>query len=85
LDQSDSTNPAAPLKLLTAYLGTASIDEAIQTVRGRRILWLEILVNDQLDLTPRLPGKIRRAFFSGGRLNCSARASLPVVRKGPSR
>ena len=41
-----------PLRLLPAYLGTSAIDEAIQTVRGRRILWLEILVNDRLDLAP---------------------------------
>lgn len=51
LDQSGSTNSTVPLKLLPAYLGTASIEEALQTARGRRILWLEILVNDQLDLT----------------------------------
>ncbi len=51
LDQSGSTNSTFPLKLLPAYLGTASIEEALQTARGRRILWLEILVNDQLDLT----------------------------------
>ena len=38
--------------LLPAYLGTDSIAEAIQTARGRRMLWLEILVNDQLDLVP---------------------------------
>jgi len=39
-------------KLLPAYLGTTSIEEAVQTARGRRVLWLEILLNDQLDLTP---------------------------------
>jgi hypothetical protein len=45
--------PSQPrLQLLPAYLGTTSILEAIQTVRGQRMLWLEILVNDQLDLTP---------------------------------
>jgi hypothetical protein len=33
-------------------LGTTSIDEALRTPQGRRILWLEILLNDQLDLTP---------------------------------
>jgi hypothetical protein len=44
--------PAPPFLLLPAYLGTSEIGEAIQTVRGRRILWLEILVNDRLDLTP---------------------------------
>lgn len=44
---------ATPLfKLLPAYLGTTSIEEAVQTARGRRVLWLEILLNDRLDLTP---------------------------------
>jgi hypothetical protein len=42
----------SPLRLLPAYLGTSAISEAIQTVRGRRMLWLEILVNDRLDLAP---------------------------------
>ena len=36
---------------LPAYLGTNSIDEAVKTVRGQRILWLEILVNEDLDLS----------------------------------
>ena len=40
-----------PLVLLPAYLGTASIAEAVRTARGRRVLWLEILVNDHLDLS----------------------------------
>jgi hypothetical protein len=40
-----------PLILLPAYLGTHSIAEAIRTARGQRVLWLEILVNDRLDLT----------------------------------
>ena len=39
-------------KLLPAYLGTTSLEDAINTARGRRVLWLEIVVNDQLDLTP---------------------------------
>lgn len=38
--------------LLPAYLGTDSVGEAIQTARGQRTLWLEILVNDQIDLSP---------------------------------
>jgi len=41
-----------PLLLLPAYLGTDSIAEATRTARGKRMLWLEILVNDQFDLTP---------------------------------
>ena len=50
---SSSTSPSpAALKLLPSYLGTTSIDEAIRTPQGRRILWLEILLNDQLDITP---------------------------------
>ena len=47
-----SHQQATPLKLLPAYLGTTSIEQAIQTPHGRRVLWLEILLNDQLDLTP---------------------------------
>jgi hypothetical protein len=50
---SGTTPPTAPtLRLLPAYLGTSSIEEAVRTARGRRVLWLEILVNDRLDLTP---------------------------------
>jgi hypothetical protein len=41
-----------PLVLVPAYLGTHSIDEALHTTRGQRVLWLEILVNERLDLTP---------------------------------
>ncbi len=40
------------LKLLSFYLDTHSIEEALASAQGRRILWLEILVNDQLDLAP---------------------------------
>ena len=40
------------LRLLPAYLGTESIQEALATARGRRILWLEILINDRFDFTP---------------------------------
>lgn len=50
---SGTTSQVGPtLRLLPAYLGTSSIEDAIRTARGRRVLWLEILVNDQLDLTP---------------------------------
>ena len=52
---SDSGTPhysTVSLKLLPAYLGTDSIEAALATARGRRILWLEILVNDRLDLSP---------------------------------
>lgn len=51
VDQTDSP-PAPSLKLLPAYLGTTSIGEALASARGRRIIWLEILLNDRLDPVP---------------------------------
>ncbi|MCC6968191.1 MAG: hypothetical protein IT391_18130 [Nitrospira sp.] len=45
---SDQSTPAS-FQLLPAYLNTGSIAEALQTPRGRRILWLEIVVNDKPD------------------------------------
>lgn len=51
-DSGDSHLSSTPLKLLPAYLGTDSIEVALATARGRRILWLEILVNDRLDPAP---------------------------------
>lgn len=51
------------LKLIPAYLGTSSIAEALQTGRGQRILWLEILLNDRLDPTPWLSNPdFRKAY-----------------------
>lgn len=48
-----ATPRATPLlRLLPAYAGVTSIDEALQDQRGVRLLWLEVLVNDRLDLTP---------------------------------
>jgi hypothetical protein len=52
LDETRFAPVGRPFRLLPAYLGTHSIAEAVKTERGRRILWLEILVNDQLDLSP---------------------------------
>jgi hypothetical protein len=40
------------LKLLPAYTRATSLEEALLNPRAVRILWLEILVNDQLDLSP---------------------------------
>jgi hypothetical protein len=39
----------APLKLLPAYTGCISLDEALAHPRHRTLLWLEVLFNDQLD------------------------------------
>ena len=50
------TEDPRPIKdsfvLLPAYLGTNSVAEAVKSTRGRRILWLEILVNEDFDLSP---------------------------------
>ena len=48
MNASPQTPPPA-FRLLPAYLNTDSVEEALRTPRGRRILWLEILVNDQPD------------------------------------
>lgn len=46
------TTPTRPsLKLLPAYLGVASLEEALRHPRIARILWLEILVNDSIEWT----------------------------------
>jgi hypothetical protein len=50
-DFPSSSSGEQHLKLLPVYLGTHSIAETIRTARGRRTLWLEILVNDRLDLS----------------------------------
>jgi len=49
--QSDSGN-SSRLKILSAYTGAASLEEALEDPRGLRLLWLEILVNDRIDVTP---------------------------------
>jgi len=37
------------LKLLPAYTGCTSLDEALAGPRHQALLWLEVLFNDQLD------------------------------------
>jgi hypothetical protein len=41
-----------PLKLLPAYTGVGSLAAALHDPRAVRLLWLEILVNDRLDIGP---------------------------------
>lgn len=41
-----------PLKLLPAYTRAYTIEQALADPHAQRLLWLEILVNDELDLTP---------------------------------
>ncbi|MDR4484659.1 MAG: hypothetical protein R3B95_15850 [Nitrospirales bacterium] len=44
--------PSPPLKILPAYTGLHTVEAILQVPRARRLLWLEILFNDQLDLQP---------------------------------
>ena len=47
----DNPTPASShsLKILPAYTGLNSVEEILQVPRARRLLWLEILFNDQFD------------------------------------
>ena len=61
-----SRTPVRPLlKLLPAYLGVDSLDDALCHPRIGRILWLEILVNDSIEWTalphPLVPGAYETA------------------------
>ena len=63
----DLPNAAAAhsaLKLLPAYTGVESLDAALQDSRAVRLLWLEILVNDRLDLGPWLDHPAVRAAYA---------------------
>ncbi|WP_447965013.1 hypothetical protein [Nitrospira sp. Ecomares 2.1] len=45
-----SSYPA--LKILPAYTGLNTVEAILQVPRAKRLLWLEILFNEQLDLKP---------------------------------
>ncbi|GJL61010.1 MAG: hypothetical protein NPIRA03_38670 [Nitrospirales bacterium] len=45
-----SSSPA--LKILPAYTGLNTVEAILQFPRARRLLWLEILFNDELNLQP---------------------------------
>ena len=40
------------LKILPAYTGATTVEQALCDPRATALLWLEILVNDTLDLSP---------------------------------
>lgn len=52
MNQTDAA-PTLTLKLLPAYAGVESIADALLVPRAARLVWLEILVNEQFDLTVR--------------------------------
>lgn len=51
------------LKIIPAYTGFTSMKDALADERGKRVLWIEILVNDQLDLTPWLHDTVVQAAY----------------------
>lgn len=51
------------LKLLPAYTHVTSLSDALQDPRSLRVLWLEILFNDALDLAPILEHPAGRAAY----------------------
>jgi hypothetical protein len=54
---------AAALKLLPAYTGAETLQEALRDPRSHRVLWLEILFNEQLNLTELLDHPIGREAY----------------------
>jgi len=52
------------LKILPAYAGVSSMDDASRILRATKLLRLEIFVNDQLDLTPFQNNPVLRESYS---------------------
>jgi len=52
MSSDSATCPPHSLKILPAYTGLNTIEEVLHVARARRLLWLEILLNDQLNLKP---------------------------------
>jgi hypothetical protein len=51
--QTNSLPNSIPVpKILPAHTGLNTVEAILQVSRARRLLWLEILFNDQLDLKP---------------------------------
>jgi hypothetical protein len=67
------TSTPQSLKLLPAYLGTTSLDEALHHPRITRILWLEILVNDTIDWTALAHPLVQQAYQTACRWHTTYR------------
>ncbi len=67
------THTPHPLKLLPAYLGVTSLDEALRHPRIARILWLEILVNDAIDWTTLAHPLVQQAYQTACRWDTTYR------------
>lgn len=68
------------LKLLPAYTGCTSLDEALADPRHQALLWLEVLFNDQLDEATLLRHqKGREAFDTACRWHTQFRSVIQFI------
>lgn len=71
---------AAVLKLLPAYTGARTLHEALDDPRSHRVLWLEVLFNDQLDFAQLLDHPIgREAYRTACRWSTAYRSLIHFV------
>lgn len=84
MDDQYVTLAPSPLILLPVYTGITSLDEAVRDPRGTRLLWLELLVNDGLDLRPwwERP-EVREAYQKACRWYTTYRSVLEAVLPRP--
>jgi hypothetical protein len=59
-----TTNVPTLLKILPTYTGVSSLKEALNHPQAIRLLWLEILFNDQLDVNPWLAHQDVQSAFT---------------------
>ena len=52
MEVSQTVQPSLPMKLMPAYTGLSTLEEILENPRAVRLLWLEILVNEHLDISP---------------------------------
>lgn len=52
------------LRILPGYTGASAIEEVLRDPRGIRLLWLEILLNERLDLVPWMERPEVRAAYT---------------------
>ena len=52
MEVSRTVQPSLPMKLMPAYTGLSTLEEILENPRALRLLWLEILVNEHLDISP---------------------------------
>lgn len=73
------------LKILPAYTGLNTVEAILQVPRARRLLWLEILFNDQIDLKPwQDHPEVQDAYHKACRWFTTYRSLIQTVLPGAS-